>query len=201
MVNDAMGHEAGDALLAVVGRRLKAETGPADSIARLPGDKFAILFREQEGGRDAGAFAEESSASAVARPIKLDDQEFFLTASIGLAQFREPAMTAEQLMKDAAVALYEAKRRGSGTIELFNPAMQDDRAELVVLEQELRRAIERNEIEVHYQPIARLADMHLARLRGPGALAPPEPRTAGAGKLHRPCRGNRHDPRHRPRRA
>jgi EAL domain-containing protein (putative c-di-GMP-specific phosphodiesterase class I) len=83
-------------------------------------------------------------------------------------------------MKDAAVALYEAKRRGSEAVELYNPAMQDDRAELVVLEHELRRAIERNEIEVHYQPIARLADMHLAgfealvRWRHPtlGLLAP-----------------------------
>ena len=161
MVNDAMGHDAGDALLAVVGRRLKAEAGHADSIARLPGDKFAILFHEDVEARDAGDFA-ETLLKAVARPITLDDQEYFLTASIGLAHLRDPAMTAEQIMKDAAVALYEAKRHGSGSIELFNPAMQDDRAELIVLEQELRRAIERNEIEVHYQPIARLADMHLA---------------------------------------
>ena len=179
MVNDAMGHDAGDALLGVVGRRLKAETGASDSIARLPGDKFAILFREQVETHDAGTYAEDL-LKAVARPIKLDDQEFFLTASIGLAHVRDPSMPAEQVMKDAAVALYEAKRRGSGTIELFNPAMQDERAELVVLEQELRRAIERNEIEVHYQPIARLADMHLGgfealvRWRHPnlGLLAP-----------------------------
>ena len=179
MVNDAMGHDAGDALLAVVGRRLKSGIEAADSIARLPGDKFAILFREQDGARDAGEFA-ASLLKAVARPITLDGQEFFLTASMGLAHVRDPAMTAEQVMKDAAVALYEAKRRGSGTIELYNPAMLDERAELVVLEQELRRAIERNEIEVHYQPIARLADLHLAgfealvRWRHPalGLLAP-----------------------------
>ena len=179
MVNDAMGHDAGDALLAVVGRRLKSGIEAADSIARLPGDKFAILFREQDGARDAGEFA-ANLLKAIARPITLDGQEFFLTASMGLAHVRDPAMTAEQVMKDAAVALYEAKRRGSGTIELYNPAMLDERAELVVLEQELRRAIERNEIEVHYQPIARLADLHLAgfealvRWRHPalGLLAP-----------------------------
>ncbi len=179
MVNDAMGHDAGDALLAVVGRRLKSEIAPADSIARLPGDKFAILFREQEGERDAGEFA-ANLLKAVARPIALDGQEFFLTASMGLVHVGDPALAAEQVMKDAAVALYEAKRRGSGTIELYNPEMLDERAELVVLEQELRRAIERNEIEVHYQPIARLADLHLAgfealvRWRHPnlGLLAP-----------------------------
>ncbi|WP_373505895.1 putative bifunctional diguanylate cyclase/phosphodiesterase [Aestuariivirga sp.] len=161
MVNEAMGHEAGDALLAVVGRRLKAEMGTADSIARLPGDKFAILFHEIPGARDVVAFA-DALIKAVARPIKLDDQEFFLTASVGIAQFREEVMSSEQMMKDAALALYEAKRQGAGAVELFNPAMQDERAELVVLESELRRAIERNEIEIHYQPIARLADLHLA---------------------------------------
>jgi diguanylate cyclase (GGDEF)-like protein len=161
MVNDAMGHDAGDSLLAVVGRRLKAETETAGSIARMPGDKFAILYNEVEEERDVGRFA-ESLLKAVARPIKLDDQEYFLTASIGIAQFREVNVSADQLMKDAAVALYEAKRQGTETIEIFNPAMQDERAELVVLESELRRAIERNEIEVHYQPIARLADMHLS---------------------------------------
>ncbi len=161
MVNDAMGHDAGDALLAVVGRRLKAEVGPPDSIARMPGDKFAILFNEVPDEPDVGHFA-EALVKAVARAIKLDGQEFFLTASIGIAHYREAGLTAGQLMKDAAVALYEAKRRGSETVELFIPSMQDERAELVVLESELRRAIERNEIEVHYQPIARLADMHLA---------------------------------------
>jgi diguanylate cyclase (GGDEF)-like protein len=161
MVNDAMGYEAGDSLLAIIGRRLKAETGTADSIARFPGDKFAILFRELPGERDVGSFA-ATLLKMIARPIMLDGQEYFLTASIGMAHCGDPHQDAEQVMKDASLALYEAKRRGSGTIELFNPEMQDERAELVVLEQELRRAIERNEIEVHYQPIARLSDMHLA---------------------------------------
>ncbi len=161
LVNDAMGHEAGDALLSVMGRRLVAEAGPGDSVARLPGDQFAIHFTEMEGGRDVGEFAEDL-LKAVSRPTVLDGQEYFLTACIGIAHVRDPDVTAGQLMKDAALALYEAKRRGTEAIELFNPAMRDDRAELVVLESELRRAIERNEIEVHYQPIARLSDMHLA---------------------------------------
>jgi diguanylate cyclase (GGDEF)-like protein/PAS domain S-box-containing protein len=160
-INDAMGIEAGDALLAVVGRRLKAEIGVADSIARLPGDSFAVLFRETESRRDVITFA-DALVKAVARPIKLDDQEYFLTASVGVAQYHEGIHSAEQMMKNAALALYEAKRRGTETVELFNPAMQDQRAELVVLEADLRRAIERSEFEVHYQPIARLSDMHLA---------------------------------------
>ena len=133
LLNDAMGHEAGDALLAVVGRRLQAEVGPSDSIARLPGDQFAILFSEVPGSRDVAVFADEL-LNAVASPIVLDDQEYFLTASIGISHYREPDLTAEQLMKDAALALYEAKRRGSESVELFNSTMRDDRAELVVLE-------------------------------------------------------------------
>ena len=179
MVNDAMGHEAGDALLSIIGRRLKAETGHADTIARLPGDQFALLFHEDPHRWDVESFA-HALLKAVARPLKYEGQEYFLTASIGIAEVTGGKMTAEKLMKQVAVALYEARRNRAGSVELFNPAMVDDRAELVILEAELRRAIERNEIEVHYQPIARLSDMNLAgfealvRWRHPklGLLAP-----------------------------
>jgi diguanylate cyclase (GGDEF)-like protein len=178
-VNDALGHEAGDSLLSVIGRRLSVEAGPHDSVARLPGDQFAVLFAGGGPERDIVAFS-EWLRRAVARPINLGTQEIFLTTCIGVAHYRESGLSAEQLLKDAAIALYEAKRRGAGSIEVFRTSMRDDRAELVVLEQELRRAIERNEIEVHYQPIARLADMNLAgfealvRWRHPslGLLAP-----------------------------
>ena len=177
-LNDALGHEAGDGLLSVVGRRLTAAAGPKDTVARLPGDQFAVLVAGPE-GRDITQVT-ENLRLAVARPIMLDGQEIFLTASIGVARGRESGLSAEQLMKDAAIALYEAKRQGKDSVMLFRAAMRDDRAELVVLESDLRRAIERNEIEVHYQPIARLSDMNLAgfealvRWRHPvlGLLAP-----------------------------
>ncbi len=178
MMNDALGHEAGDTILSIIGRRLSATIDAADTVARLPGDQFAVLF---VGGadRDAAEFT-ESLRRAVARPIMLDDQELFMTASIGVSRQLEESTSPAQIMKDAAIALYEAKRQGADSIMVFRPSMRDDRAELVVLESELRRAIERNEIEVHYQPIARLADMNLAgfealvRWRHPvlGLLAP-----------------------------
>lgn len=179
LVNDAMGHDAGDALLAVIGRRLSAETRHGGTVARLPGDQFALLFNEQQDGRSVEDFA-NALLKTIARPITLDGQEYFLTASIGMTHLREPGIGAGQVLKDAALALYEAKRRGAQAIEVFSPGMRDDRAELVVLEADLRRAIERNEIEVHYQPIARLADMHLAGFEalvrwnhpGLGLLAP-----------------------------
>ncbi len=178
-VNDALGHESGDGLLTVIGRRLSSEVGASDSVARMPGDQFAILFSGSGPERDIAALC-EMIHKAVARPITLDTQEVFLTACIGVTHNREPGIPAEQMLKDAAIALYEAKRRGSGTIEIFRTSMRDGRAELVVLESELRRAIERNEFEIHYQPIARLADMNLAgfealvRWRHPvlGLLAP-----------------------------
>ncbi|MGH6907395.1 MAG: EAL domain-containing protein, partial [Aestuariivirga sp.] len=178
-INDALGLEAGDSLLTVIARRLSAEAGPNDSVARLPGGQFAILFLGASPERDISAFGEKVR-QAVMLPVDLGTQEIFLTVCIGLAQSREPGASAEQLLKDAAIALYEAKRRGNGTIEVFDTSMRDNRAELVVLESELRRAIERNEIEVHYQPIARLKDMNLAgfealvRWRHPalGLLAP-----------------------------
>ncbi len=178
-VNDALGHEAGDGLLTVIARRLTAEIGPDDTVARLPGGQFAILFLASDPKRSLAAF-KRAMRKAIERPIMLDTREVFLTACIGVAHNREPGLSAEQVLKDATIALYEAKRRGSGTIENFRTSMRDDRTELVVLEQELRRALERNEIEVHYQPIARLADMNLAgfealvRWRHPtlGLLAP-----------------------------
>jgi diguanylate cyclase (GGDEF)-like protein len=178
-VNDALGQEAGDGLLTVTGRRLQALAGPEDTVARMPGDQFAILFAGSAPRRDVVQFVENVRKS-VGRPISLKPQEVFVTACIGAASYREPGLPIEQLMKDAAVALYEAKRRGSDAVEFFRTSMRDDRTELVALESELRRAIERNEIEVHYQPITRLADLDIAgfealvRWRHPvlGLLAP-----------------------------
>ena len=179
IMNEALGHEAGDAMLSIIGRRIKSETGAADTIARLPGDKFAVLFHEVPGRRDVVSFA-DVLVKAVARPIKFEDEDFVLTATIGIARYSGEDVSAEMLMKNAAIALYEARRKGVEPVELFNPSMVDERAELLILEAELRRALERNEFEVHYQPIARLADLQLAgfealvRWRHPamGLLAP-----------------------------
>ncbi len=160
-VNDGLGHEAGDGLLKIIGRRLSAIASVHDTVARMPGDQFAILFHGDNPKRDILPFTDKVRAT-VSKPVNMRPQEIFLTASVGVSALREGRLTAEGLVKDAAVALYEAKRRGKDTVEFFREAMRDDRTELVLLEAELRRAIERNEIEVLYQPIARLADMELA---------------------------------------
>ena len=178
-VNDGLGHDAGDSLLTSLGRRLEELLGPTDTVARLPGDQFAVLFTESISSGDVNIFTDRVHES-IARPVHVNQQEIFLTACLGAASFRDESITPEQLMKDAAIALYEAKRRGKEMFAVFQPSMRDDRGELVALESELRRALERNEIEVHYQPIARLVDMDLAgfealvRWRHPvlGLLAP-----------------------------
>ncbi len=178
-VNDGLGHDAGDSLLTVLGRRIESLLGAEDTVARLPGDQFAILFSDSGQRRDIKRFT-DSMRLAIAKPVNVNQQEIFMTACLGAASRREGGSTAEQLMKDAAIALYEAKRRGKEMVEFFRSSMRDDRGELVALEAELRRALERNEIEVHYQPIARLSDMDLAgfealvRWRHPslGLLAP-----------------------------
>ena len=160
-VNDGLGHDAGDSLLTVLGRRLESLLGPEDTVARLPGDQFAVLFSGTGTMQDIKRFTDVMRL-AIAKPVNINQQEIFMTACLGAASFREGGSTAEQLMKDAAIALYEAKRRGKEMIEFFKSSMRDNRGELVALEAELRRALERNEIEVHYQPIARLSDMDLA---------------------------------------
>jgi EAL domain-containing protein (putative c-di-GMP-specific phosphodiesterase class I) len=135
--------------------------GHEDTVARLPGAQFAVLFSSSKASRNVLAFTEQLR-KAIARPISMRTQEVFLTATLGVAGYREKGETAEDLLKEAMIALYEAKRRGTDTMEFFRSSMRDDRSELVALESELRRALERNEIEVLYQPIARLADMDLA---------------------------------------
>jgi diguanylate cyclase (GGDEF)-like protein/PAS domain S-box-containing protein len=160
-VNDGLGHETGDSLLSVTGRRLSTLIGPEDTLARLPGDQFAIIFNGKKPKRDVIPFAEQIRTT-ISRPIKLRGRELFLTASFGIARFLDDRSAPQNLVKDAEIALYEAKRRGRDSIEFFRPDMRDDRSELLALEQDLRRAIERSEIEVVYQPISRLSDMQLA---------------------------------------
>ncbi len=178
-VNEGLGFEAGDSLLSVTARRLAGLIGPEDTLARLPGDQFAVIFNGKKPKRDVIPFTEQLRG-ALSRPIRLRNRELFLTASYGVARFVDDPASAEDFAKDAEIALYEAKRRGRDSIEFFRQEMRSERSELLNLEQDLRKAIERSEIEVLFQPIARLADTQLAgfealirwRHRTAGLLAP-----------------------------
>ena len=161
-VNDSVGIAIGDSVLLTIARRLARLLKPQDTLARLSGDQFAlILLSEREPARIV-AFA-ETLRRTLRAPIGFNDREIFITASIGLALAEnEPSSNNEDVLKDAELAMYHAKRIGGDRIEIFKPAMRSRKTDRLTMELELRRAIEREEIKVLYQPIVRLEDRSVA---------------------------------------
>ena len=160
-VNDSVGMAVGDSILLTIARRLSRLLKPQDTMARLSGDQFAlILMSERESTRVVG-FA-ETMRRALRAPIAFNDREIFLTASIGLVLPDHESLRPEEVLKDAELAMYHAKRIGGDRIEIFKPAMRSRKTDRLTIESELRRAIEREEIKVMYQPIVRLEDRAIA---------------------------------------
>jgi diguanylate cyclase (GGDEF)-like protein/PAS domain S-box-containing protein len=160
-VNDSVGMAVGDSILLTIARRLSRLLKPQDTLARLSGDQFAlILLSEREPARIV-AFA-ETIRRTLRAPIAFNDREIFLTASIGLALAENQAHRTDEVLKDAELAMYYAKRIGGDRIEIFKPAMRSRKTDRLTMESELRRAIEREEIKVLYQPIVRLEDRAIA---------------------------------------
>jgi len=160
-VNDSVGMAVGDSILLTTARRLSRLLKPQDTLARLAGDQFAlILLSEKEPARIV-AFT-ETLRRTLRAPIAFNDREIFLTASIGLALAEDHPHRPEEVLKDAELAMYHAKRIGGDRIEIFKPAMRSRKTDRLTLESELRRAIERQEIKVLYQPIVRLEDRMIA---------------------------------------
>jgi diguanylate cyclase (GGDEF)-like protein/PAS domain S-box-containing protein len=160
-VNDSVGIGVGDSILLTTARRLTRLLKPQDTLSRLAGDQFAlILMSEREPARIV-AFA-ETLRRTLRAPIAFNDREIFLTASIGLALADSQPHRPEEVLKDAELAMYHAKRIGGDRIEIFKPAMRSRKTDRLTLESELRRAIERQEITVLYQPIVRLEDRAIA---------------------------------------
>src|SRR5216683_2855192 len=160
-VNDSVGMAVGDSILLTLARRLGRLLKPQDTIARLAGDQFSlILLSEKEPARII-AFA-ETLRKALRAPITFNDREIFLTASIGLALADGQPHRTEEVLKDAELAMYHAKRIGGDRIEVFKPAMRARKTDRLTLESDLRRALERDEITILYQPIVRLEDRSVA---------------------------------------
>jgi diguanylate cyclase (GGDEF)-like protein/PAS domain S-box-containing protein len=160
-VNDSVGIGVGDSILLTTARRLARLLKPQDTLSRLSGDQFAlILMSEREPARIV-TFA-ETLRRTLRAPIAFNDREIFLTASIGLALADSQPHRPEEVLKDAELAMYHAKRIGGDRIEIFKPAMRSRKTDRLTLESELRRAIERQEITVLYQPIVRLEDRAIA---------------------------------------
>ncbi len=156
-VNESLGHAAGDQLLAQVGRRLVGAARPSDLVARVGSDEFGILLDRVRSPRDAERAAARL-ATALAEPFDLGGREVTVAASLGLAVARPSVATPADLLKEADIALHRAKADPMRTLVRFDPEMRAQSLELATMEHDLRRAIERSELRLHYQPMVNLAD-------------------------------------------
>ncbi|HEX4897043.1 MAG TPA: EAL domain-containing protein [Candidatus Limnocylindrales bacterium] len=156
-VNDSLGHTVGDALLVAIGERLRLVLRPADTIARLGGDEFAILVEDIGTPQEALGLAERVTA-AFAQPFRPARREITIGCSVGVVLASGGHRTADDLLRDADVAMYRAKISGRGSYALFEPSMQAEVAARVELETDLRQAIEHERLALVYQPIVDLKD-------------------------------------------
>ncbi|HYL09881.1 MAG TPA: EAL domain-containing protein [Candidatus Acidoferrales bacterium] len=196
IVNDSLGHLAGDKLLVDIARRLTRSIrrndlvsrprdagatvrGGEDTLARLGGDEFTILLEDIQDASD-GIRVAERIQQQLASPLSINSQEIFATASIGIALSDTAYKAAEDMVRDADIAVHRAKAQGGSRCEIFDRAMHVSAVGRLKLETDLRRAIEHNQFRLHYQPIVSLGDRHiigfeaLLRWQRPGnGLVPP----------------------------
>lgn len=155
VVNDSLGHLIGDKLLIAIAERLTACVRPGDIVARLGGDEFTILLNRTGSTSDVENVAERLQRK-IAEPFKIDNYEVFASASIGIVVSDHVKRQAEDYLRDADAAMYRAKESGKARYEVFDRQMHVRNMNLLQIETDLRHAIERNEMEVYYQPIVNL---------------------------------------------
>jgi diguanylate cyclase (GGDEF)-like protein/PAS domain S-box-containing protein len=158
LINDSLGHHAGDALLRAVAPRLRAHLRPGDVVARFGGDEFGILIDRLADEGEAIAIADRVAA-AFAQPFTIDGVDHFVSASIGVAVARageERQVNAELLIRDADAAMYRAKEGGRARCVLFDAEMRAGAMRRLEVERELRHALDRDELTLHYQPVVNL---------------------------------------------
>jgi diguanylate cyclase (GGDEF)-like protein/PAS domain S-box-containing protein len=155
LVNDGLGHQLGDELLAGVALRLRQAVRAIDTVARFGGDEFGLLLEEINGEHDAIATAERIAA-LFAKPFLIAGREHFVTASIGIV-FAEGGESSGELIRDADAAMYRAKERGRARYEVFDAEMRERAITRLQVESDLRHALARDELRVVYQPIVSLA--------------------------------------------
>jgi diguanylate cyclase (GGDEF)-like protein/PAS domain S-box-containing protein len=162
VINDSLGHGIGDQLLVGVARKLQAALRAGDTVARLGGDEFTILLEEVQDPGVAMRTADRILRE-LAVPMDLSGHQAATTASIGIALSTAGFHHAADLLRDADTAMYRAKALGKGRYELFDPAMHHRMVALLRLEEDLRAALERRELKVHYQPIVGIASGQIVR--------------------------------------
>jgi diguanylate cyclase (GGDEF)-like protein/PAS domain S-box-containing protein len=167
LVNDSLGHEAGDQLLLAIAARLQAAVRPGDLVTRFGGDEFVVLCEGLAGRDDAAAIADRL-ARCLADPVDVAGREVAVTASIGLVTHEQSGRDPESLLRDADVALYQAKDAGKNRWALFDERSRNDASERLAMAQDLRRAIDGGELLLAYQPIV---DLRTGRVSAVEALS------------------------------
>jgi diguanylate cyclase (GGDEF)-like protein/PAS domain S-box-containing protein len=158
-VNDSLGHDVGDHLLREVARRLQAATRDCDTVARISGDEFVLILPDISHVKQAEAAANRI-LDGFASTFIIDGHELYVTPSIGITQFPDDGESVEVLMKNADLAMYRAKSLGRNTFRFYSPGMGAALSERRTLESHLRKAIEREELLVHYQPQVQVSSGH-----------------------------------------
>jgi diguanylate cyclase (GGDEF)-like protein len=159
-INDSMGHSQGDRLLMAFARRLEAMLPPATTLARLGGDEFCILLEDLPDDKQAPALADRV-LEALSLPFDIDGREIYAAASIGIAIAGDSAAGPGELLREADTAMHRAKAAGKGRYEVFDTSMHARAVRIMTLENNLRKALERSEFRLHYQPIVSLGNRHL----------------------------------------
>jgi diguanylate cyclase (GGDEF)-like protein len=157
LVNDSVGHAAGDELLVEAGRRIVECMRETDVVARLGGDEFAVLVQDIDGLAAARELAERLLA-IIGAPVVVAGRELFPSASVGIAMWNARYRNGEELLRDSDAAMYKAKAAGRDRSAVFDEVMREEAMQLLDLEADLRRAINCDDFEAHYQPIVRLED-------------------------------------------
>ncbi|HEY0635732.1 MAG TPA: EAL domain-containing protein [Gammaproteobacteria bacterium] len=165
-VNDTHGHAAGDQLLREAARRIRASVTESDTVARLGGDEFTVVLGNFDAILDVEMIADQI-LQALAQPFDIDGHEAFVSGSVGITLYPDDASELEQLLRNADSAMYRAKEAGRNTFRYFTLEMNDAARRRLRLEHDLRRAVEKGEIQVHFQPILNSA----GRVVGAEALA------------------------------
>ncbi|WP_234910567.1 EAL domain-containing protein [Rhizobium rhizogenes] len=161
LVNDTLGFAAGDNILIALTRRLRRLMKPQDTLARLSGDQFGLILVSERDPAKVADFADAIS-KAIMVPINFANREIILTASVGLTSWVDQQENAAGMLSDAELAMYRAKRAGGNRVEPFQPAFRSFGTDRLQLETDLRRAVERKELSLVYQPIVRLEDAEIA---------------------------------------
>ena len=178
LVNDSLGHLAGDEFLKAISVRLQAQLRPSDVLSRLGGDEFAVLV-EGFASPDEVCLITDRLQRSLGDPIRLQGRELYASASIGVVFGGANYLTVDDLLRDADIAMYRAKAAGRGGYQIFDPHMHASAVERLTLETDLRHAVERHHFTLVYQPIVELPSSEICGLEAFVRWTRPDGRVIG----------------------